>query len=911
MSTEHATVPAAILAALFCMVGPATSQAQIPTRLVADIQQAPAETTSSEASDFVVFDGVFYFTAIDEIHGRELWRSDGPAEGTWRVKDLCAGPCSGAPYNLTELDGTLYFLAISKPEWRYEGRELWKSDGTPEGTVPVRRVCYDYCFSGSSEMVAFDGALYIVGYHPALGRELWKSDGTTAGTALLTDLEPGLYSSYPRSLEVWGDHLYFHAQTTAAGSELYRTDGSPEGTELAVDLCPGDCGSGPTWLRALYPDLFIFTADDGVLDRELWAIDGSGEPFLFRDLMPGAQSAVARSFVRRGDEYFFLTSDTDLDPKTWKTDGTAEGTVPVPALQPYGNPHRPWDMLVAGDTIFFTLMLSTVDNAELWASDGTPEGTRLLTAGSDHVNLVGALEEKLVFGLANDGREKGALGATDGTVDGTWTMGGVEPKFLHVTPIFAAHGGQALFAADNGFSGFQPWVSDGTREATELVRRIHSSVGSSDPRWLAGLGGGLVFQAAEGDDTRLWVSDGSEAGTRLMDPVLRLRDEPVKAGDRLFLPASENYGSSRLWTTDDPLAEAHELITPTFLSIRHLTAHGDDVYFTVEKPGQRVWRSDGSDDGTYEVNDVNPGWDPCPAWPCGWPLIPPSRLYSAGDLVYFVAWDADHAEHESQLWATDGSEEGTIPLAAFDSFGRTSYPDNLTDFGEKLLFTVETAEAGHELWASDGTPEGTALVVDQTPGPASSAIHLLAATPEQVFFVLRGEDGRDNLWRTDGTAEGTWRVSDLVVDGAGSEVHQTFVDGSRLYLAVDHPASGDELWTSDGTAKGTVMVADIQPGPAGSTPRSFILVGDRLVFAADDGVSGQEIWTSDGTTEGTFRVADVLPGPGASGPSGFTRIDGWIYFSAARPDVGRELFAVHIRALFRRGLLRRLAEMKR
>ncbi len=903
MSTGQSPALAAILTALLWAIGPAV-QADSRTRLVADIQQAEAEDTSSESSDFVVFDGAFYFAAIDELHGEELWRSDGTAAGTWRVKDICAGPSSSKPFRIMVLDGTLYFFAISKPEWRFGGSELWKSDGTAEGTVPVRRVCYSGCHHRSlSEMTVFDGALYFSGHDPAHGRELWTSDGTTAGTVLLSDICTGSCSSFPHHLEGWGDHLYFEAENMSEGSELWRTDGSPAGTELHVDLCAGECSSSPAHLKALYPDLFIFKADDGVLGSQAWAIDGSGELFPFQDLMPGDQRASPRTFVRRGDEYYFLASGADLDPKTWKTDGTAEGTVPAPALQPLGNPYRPWDILVAGDTIFFT-MLAGFPQAELWASDGTVEGTRLLASETDRVILVGALGEKLIFGLEYDG-QTGDLGISDGTLDGTHLMPGVKPAFLHGFSILAVHDGQALFAADTG-SGYQPWVSDGTRKGTRLVRRIRGSVGSSNPQSFTSLGQTLVFQANDGVRRQLWASDGSEAGTRLIEPVLVPRAEPVKAGDRLFFAADldELYPAYQalLWTTDAPFEGAQELITPR--GVRQMTAHGGELYFSVRRPGQRVWRSDGTDDGTFEVKDVNPLWDPCPFFLCPLgPVLPPDRMTSAGDLVYFVAWDEDH---DSQLWVSDGNADGTVPVAAF-----TSFPESLTGFGSKLLFTLDSAETGRELWSSDGTPEGTALVADLTPGPASSTIRVMTPAAEQLYFVLRGEDAKDHLWRTDGTAAGTWRVSDLTVDGAGSEVSEIVVAGNRLFLAVDHPSTGDELWTSDGTAEGTVLVADIQPGPAGSTPRSLTVVEGRLLFAADDGARGGELWTSDATTEGTYRVADLLPGIDASGPSGFTRIGPWIYFAASRPDVGRELFAVHVRSLFRRGHLSGLSAAKR
>jgi ELWxxDGT repeat protein len=74
------------------------------------------------------------FEADDGAHGRELWRTDGTKEGTMLVCDINAGSENSYPSNFRVVDGVLLFRATDN---RY-GRELWRSDGTPEGTFMVR-----------------------------------------------------------------------------------------------------------------------------------------------------------------------------------------------------------------------------------------------------------------------------------------------------------------------------------------------------------------------------------------------------------------------------------------------------------------------------------------------------------------------------------------------------------------------------------------------------------------------------------------------------------------------------------------------------------------------------------------------------------------------------------------------------
>jgi len=70
--------------------------------------------------------GVLYFSASDGTSGTELWKSNGTAEGTVLVKDIYPGtsgasPNSSSPSYLTNVNGLLYFGANNGTN----DRELW------------------------------------------------------------------------------------------------------------------------------------------------------------------------------------------------------------------------------------------------------------------------------------------------------------------------------------------------------------------------------------------------------------------------------------------------------------------------------------------------------------------------------------------------------------------------------------------------------------------------------------------------------------------------------------------------------------------------------------------------------------------------------------------------------------------
>ena len=238
---------------------------------------------TSEEFEQIVFPNPSTFTAVGDtlffttFYDGSLWTSDGTAAGTVPLRpELLYGADS-----LTAVDGTLFFTANNPTANNPRG--LWKSDGTEAGTVLVkdvwqRRSGYYSPEYGPESLTSVNGTLFFTANDGTTGRELWKSDGTTDGTVLVKDINPGLGGSNPTALTNVDGRLVFQACEQQSGCEVWASDGTTAGTRLLADIEPGAASSSPSGFTRS-GSLLYFSAQDLLEGRELRAVPLSALPF--------------------------------------------------------------------------------------------------------------------------------------------------------------------------------------------------------------------------------------------------------------------------------------------------------------------------------------------------------------------------------------------------------------------------------------------------------------------------------------------------------------------------------------------------------------------------------------------------------------------------------------------------------
>jgi ELWxxDGT repeat protein len=608
----------------------------------------------SRPEALAVWQGVLFTWLADG----ELVGSDGTPEGTAVV---ARRPFGERVTGVAALDHTLLFVQRDGA-----ANTLWRSEGTAASTGPVAALPAEW----AGGVALGDRALLRLWRPEAV--ELWATEGTAETTRLLAAVEPGeAYASFVRA----GSTAYY---ADSSATVLRASDGTTAGSRVVGELGRGPAGGGPLEQIGFRAGALLVgrTGED---EAPLHFTDGTANgTWVVSD-----EASWGQGLAAAGGKVFFAAhrrlEDGYLQPRgLWRTDGSAGGTVPLaPELAGYSSPrtvHR---------ALYFTAARERTPwgfDQELFRSDGSPGGTRLVEDLNRHVRDTG-----FHHSCMGDSSSPGA---------------GVDVA------------GRLLFAADDGEHGRELWVSDGTARDTRMVRdldparlagppapdcspRADTGVGS-DPGDFVRFAGGALFTADDGRRGReLWHTDGTFAGTRLV---------------RDLLPG------------------------PTGSSPRLLTPHRGRVYFVAGLPGggEGLWRTDGSRRGTWLVHPLTVG---------GSAARPLAMTAGPGGLFLAVY----HAATGAELWASAGSAATTRLVADLRPGRGGSSPGHLTPVAGGVVFAADDGEHGVEPWFSDGSAAGTRLLGDVNPGLDASSPGPFTVLPNGLLLTgandgLRGRE---------------------------------------------------------------------------------------------------------------------------------------------------------------------------
>ncbi|WNG52046.1 hypothetical protein F0U60_54030 [Archangium minus] len=449
-------------------------------RLVKDIfppSDMPPRLASGPEG-LVAFRGRLYF-AVNLDDGRKaLWKSDGTAAGTVPVKEFPASPTFTLFSSLRELTvagSRLFFFVRDEAH----GFELWSSDGTTAGTALLKDITPGSEDSFLSGLTVVRRGVYFFRSVPETATapartELWKSHGTPAGTVRVRDLGPG--SSAFQAQATLGDTLLFVVDNPASGAELWRSDGTEAGTFLVRDIHPGPEGSFPSHLRAVAGRVF-FTANDAVHGPGVWRTDGTSAGTVRVEVLGAGTSHEGLRLLAAVGPYLYLTTADSSDRLLrlyWlnvrvSSPRAAElvATLPNPAAaDPSAGPYIT-TFTVAGGKLFFAMAIGTAGPAprdvQLWVMDGGSAGPRRpLILSDEFESELFSLDHRILFSAYEE--DSAGLGPwiSDGTPTGTRRLQDISPGGESSYPhSYTKVGSSVFFVANDGTHGNELWVIPG------------------------------------------------------------------------------------------------------------------------------------------------------------------------------------------------------------------------------------------------------------------------------------------------------------------------------------------------------------------------------------------------------------------------------------------------------------------
>lgn len=326
-----------------------------------------------------------------------------------------------------------------------------------------------------------------------------------------------------------------------------------------------------------------------------------------------------------------------------------------------------------------------------------------------------------------------------------------------------------------------------------------------------------------------------------------------------------------------------------------LTAVGDKVFFWADsmETGRELWVTDGTNSGTYMVKEIMPGEFGSAA-----PLFGSwmKSMIAMNGILFFCANDEDHGY---ELWRSDGTEEGTFLVKDIVTGSNGAFPENFMDMpymavmNDVLYFQAYTSQTGPELWRSDGTEEGTWLLKEIVPGVIGGEIEMLEEEGGKLYFSCRNDAGHYALWTSDGTEGGTFELGEVKLLTYDPSVSEHFVEfNGWIYFAGAYSPTFSSydfhLWRTDGTALGTSQFMDFNL-VEGSSPRGIFATSTSLFFHTSN-TDNDTFYSSDGTVEGTLELFTaegyhMTPVDNPNSTTSYVQAESVIYFPATMNDI--------------------------
>ena len=473
----------------------------------------------------------------------------------------------------------------------------------------------------------------------------------------------------------------------------------------------------------------------------------------------GTVDSTARP-ISMGDKVFYLPQTQDTTVKTgavtdWNTNQTK-----------FSNVMGVMDQTYQIDTL----------NQAIWVSKNfSPYGTELIKIGLDSDGKLSSVMAKDIASGTNSGMTSSKSGS--GQIDGA------------VLPD-----GRFIFSANNGITGAEPWISDGTSSGTLQLRDLYvsssskngSSTANSNPSSFVTLGEKVVFTAqvnrmADGSITEkgreLVISDGTEAGTVFYDLNQGSSSSSPQMigmlGGYLYFAAQ-----NAIYKTNG--GEPIKVTDWAYSGLQILGYSDQKVYLTKtdETRGTELWVADVTTNLVSLVKDILPGTGAALA----------SHSYQVklmvGNKFVFTAFKS---ANEVALFVTDGTEAKTFEIVTANILQILALTNDL------VVYRTSTGLYSFQIGISAPS------VVTLSDVALSQNFQ---KDKDQIFYQTTA----GNLYASGGTTATNVKLAEKVIQ------YKVIAEDAIYFTQTNTNTTNLALWYSDGTVAGTRFIEDLPAG---------------------------------------------------------------------------------------------------
>ncbi len=428
-------------------------------------------------------------------------------------------------------------------------------------------------------------------------------------------------------------------------------------------------------------------------------------------------------------------------------------TIPGAALPAVINSGNPTNLIDFNGTLIFRANNGT-NGIELWKSDGSAAGTAMIadintvstTPNSNPSNLT--LFQNKVFFNAQGGDVAPATGqelySSSGTAIGTAIVTDLNPGIANGNPfnLVVLNPTTMLFAGNNGTSGSELFKTDGT--ATGTVNVFDAPGTTNSPSWIANLNGTAIigYTVTGGTGRELYKSTGAVGNCDLILDINPGTASGVgtisyTALGNVFFTANSGTTGTELWKTNGTTAGTSLVkdinVGTGSSSVGDFATLGSNVYFVATNgmSGNELWKSDGTATGTIEVLDINVGATGSN----------PSKLTTIGSKIFYFAADSAAG---TDLYVYDGTTN--LKLLDLNATTTSAYNTNFVAIGSLIYFSVDSndVDTKRELWQTDGTAIGTVPVAPLSALNQNAVdINNITLSNGKLFFAAEVADGTE------------------------------------------------------------------------------------------------------------------------------------------------------------------------